>query len=94
MAFGECSRSCAFFGDCEQRGSGVAGLLKNRGGAGCVDAGVDFFDIEKFAGLGLKFSCRECGQAKDETMGGQNYQAGAIHVDKSHHHPVVGGGNS
>ena len=68
----------------------MSGFAQDGSGASCVDCGIHIFDIEIGAGSGSEGFGGERGKTSHQTMGGENHQAWAVHIDERHHDQLVG----
>src|SRR5208283_670838 len=90
LGIGMVKQEGAVGGNGEDGGSGPPRLAEDDAGAGGVDVGLNLIDVEESAGRLEKVFVGERGQAVNHAVGGQNQQAGAVHVDEGHHHEFVG----
>ena len=53
-------------------------------------SGEEWFDVEELFGTGEKVFGVEVRQAVDDSVGGEDGDAGGIHIDEGHHHGGLG----
>ena len=57
-----------------------------------VGGGGDFFYGEEAFGFAGELAAVEAGEAEDDAVGGEDGDAGGVHVDEGHHHGGFGEG--